>query len=163
MIIRGFTLLETVVVMILSIIVIGIIVMGYNLFFFDFKKQIKIQSDEKNLGILMGTLNEDVDKAYTIKYLDGSIILDQPNRSFIKYSYFNEGIIRVENMNIDTFQFIIQRIDYYMFSVRVKENEMLINKINIILFQKKLEKEFTIYKCYDENILFEEDLKKIDL
>lgn len=152
---KGFSILELMVAIILSGMVIGT---AYSVYTFTHQQLYhfsSIKTEIRNYYEFSEVLNRDVENASKIiKRNEYEIELQQLGRN-VTYEFKNDFVLRYHQNNLDTFFFAINQLELNVLN-EIKE-ELLVDYIRLNIADEGKNKTLSIYKNYGAIIYFEED------
>lgn len=152
---KGFSILELMIAIILSGMVIGT---AYSVYTFTHQQLYhfsSIKSDMRNFYEFSEVLNRDVENASKIiKKSEYEIELQQLGKNVV-YEFRNDFVLRYHQNNLDTFFFTVNQLEFNVLN-ELKEDP-LVEYISLNIEDKGKNKTLSFYKNYGAIIYFEED------
>jgi type II secretory pathway pseudopilin PulG len=155
---RAFSIIETIVGMVISTIIMGILFVIFTITterMVDFKNQNQFISD---LNRLTYSINKDIFENEKMSVIGNEFIFDGYSGQQVKYNFLEEYTLRSRETFIDTFKIKLKQI--VIDTVNNKSQQLMFQKVklNVEINESKINLKF--YKCIYANELIQKKMKK---
>lgn len=149
--VQSFSLVEMLVVLVLSGIVLSILYFAYySISTYQFTLVHKVDKQEE-LGMMFYTLKRDVERSHVLRIQDQYVIdcYSTPEQLDVSYYFFAPDVIRKQMERIDTFHCQIANPLFFFQSIPTTDINAVIDEIRLTGNEHEIPVELDINKLYD--------------
>lgn len=150
--VKGFTILELLIALVISGLVIGLIYSAYLMFFLYQQKYKDIGQQTTDKVRLHSLLQQDFFEATKVQYENDQLICQKKHRQQVIYELHHDQIIRWFQQIKDTFLIIPTEIEYQ--TLNEANQEKLVTDFQFITVEKNIRYPFFYHKTYSFEELY---------